>query len=516
MAIRITGMASGMDTDAMVKDLVSAYKKKGESFTKTQTKTEWKQEAWTELNNKVKSFFNKYASEMRFSSAYAKKKTNVSDTSKASVLAGENAVNGTQKLKITELAKAGYLTGAKLERTDAEGKPIEITANTKLSELGYSGSQSISIGFGEKDAEGNYKTQTEAFDIDGDMTIADFTKLVSSSSSGISASFDEANGRLFINSTKSGVDNDFHFESDGDLASLTDALGLTGSSDAVRIDGTDAEIYLNGARFTSDTNTFSINGLTITAKDKTTGEEGINLTTDTDYDGIYDSIKDFFKEYNSLVNEMSKLYNAKSSKGFEPLTSEEKEEMSDDEVEKWESKIKDSLLRYDQDLNSVMNAMVDPMLSVFEINGTKYSLSSFGIETQDYFSAAENEKNAYHIDGDDDDSVGAGKTNKLKAMIANNPEDTAQFFQNLMQGLYKSLNDIQGTSNESTTYGSFYSDKQIKEDIEAQKKKVTDWESKVADIEEKYYKQFTAMEKAMTKLNSQQSSMASLFGTGAQ
>ena len=515
MAIRITGMASGMDTDAMVKDLVSAYKKKGESFTKTQTKTEWKQEAWTELNNKVKGFFNKYASEMRFSSAYAKKKTDVSDNSKASVVAGENAVSGSQKLQITELAKSGYLTGAKLERKDAEGKPIEITANTKLSELGYTGSQSISIGFGKADSEGKYANQTEEFDIDGDMTIADFTRLVSSSSSGINASFDEANGRIFVNSTKSGVANDFHFVGGDELSALTDALGLTGSDDAVRIEGTDAEIYLNGAKFTSDTNTFSVNGLTITAKDKTSGE-GISLTTDTDYDGIYGTLKDFFKEYNSLVNEMSKLYNAKSSKGFEPLTSEEKEEMSDDEVEKWESKIKDSLLRYDQDLNSIMNAMIDPMLSVYEINGTKYSLSSFGIETQDYFTAPDNERNAYHIDGDDDDSVGAGKVNKLKNMIATKPEDTAQFFQNLMQGLYKSLNDIQGTSNESTSYGSFYSDKQIKDDITAQKKKVTDWESKVADIEEKYYKQFTAMEKAMTKLNSQQSSMASLFGTGAQ
>ena len=86
MAIRITGMASGMDTDAMVKDLVSAYRKKGEKITKTQTKTEWKQEAWTDLNNKVKTFFNKYASEMRFSSSYSKKTTTASDASKVSVL----------------------------------------------------------------------------------------------------------------------------------------------------------------------------------------------------------------------------------------------------------------------------------------------------------------------------------------------------------------------------------------------------------------------------------------------
>ena len=511
MAIRLTGMASGMDTDTMVKDLVAAYRKKGEKLTKTQTKTEWKQEAWTELNNKVKTFFNKYASEMRFSSAYAKKKTDVSDSSKASVLAGDNAVKGSQNLKITELAKSGYLTGAKLSAKDAEGKDVKVTKDTKLSELGFTGSQKISIGFGEADSEGKYANQTAEFDVDGDMTIAEFAKLVNNSSSGISASFDEANGRLFVNSTKSGKANDFHFVGGDDLSKLTDAVGLTGSDDAVRINGSDAEIYLNGAKFTSETNIFTINGLTITAKDKTTGE-GINLSTDTDYDGIYDQLKDFFKEYNSLVNEMSKLYNAASSKGFDPLTSEEKEEMTDDEVEKWEGKIKDSLLRYDQNLNSVMNSMINPMLSVYEVNGTKYSLSSFGIETLGYFASTDNERNAYHIDGDEDDSMTAGKTNKLKAMIASNPEDTAEFFQKLVNGLYQSMNDIQKVSDDSKSYGSFFEDKQIKDDITAQKKKVTDWESKIADIEEKYYKQFAAMESAMTKLNSQQSSIASLFG----
>ena len=511
MAIRITGMASGMDTDAMVKDLVSAYRKKGEKISKTQTKTEWKQEAWTDLNNKVKTFFNKYASEMRFSSAYAKKTTTSSDTSKASVVASENAVSGTQTLEINSIAKAGYLTGGKLEMKDSEGNPVKVTADTKLSELGYTGgSQYMSIGFGKQKPDGSYENQTEEFNIDNDTTVGDFVRLVASSSSGINASFDEANGRIFVNSTKSGVDNDFHFMSDGDLGKVTDALGLTGGSEK-RIDGQNAKIVLNEVEYESDSNTFSINGLTINAKDTTDGNK-ITLSTDTDYDGIYNSIKEFFKEYNSLVNEFSKLYNADSAKGYDPLTSEEKEEMSDDEIEKWEQKIKDSLLRRDGDLDKLNQAMINPMLKVYEVNGTKYSLSSFGIETADYFTAAENEKNAYHIAGDMDDSYGSLLSDKLKSMIATNPEDTAEFFQKLIGGLYDSLNDIQGRSTDSKSYGSYYDDKLLKEEITNQKKKVTDWESKVADIEEKYYKQFSAMEQAMTKLNAQQSSISQMLG----
>lgn len=516
MAIRITGMASGLDTDSMVKELVSAYHKKGETFTKAQTKMEWKQEAWTDLNKKVKSFFSKYVDDMRYSSAYAKKKTTVSDTSKATVVAANNAVNGTQNLKITGLAKAGYLTGGKLKTTDDE----KVTGKTTLADLGYTGGyQQLRIGFGEKDAEGNYANETELIDIDEDTTVEEFVRLVNNSSSGINANFDEANGRIFIGSTKSGVANDFHFEGAEDAL---DSLGLLAKKDSegnyikekdgpVRIDGENAKIILNDAEFESDSNTFSVNGLTITAKDITTGS-GVTLNTDTDYDGIYDRIKDFFKEYNSLVNEMTKLYNADSSKNYEPLTSEEKEEMTDEEVEKWEGKIKDALLRRDSDLNSILMAMENPLLKTYEVNGKTYSLSSFGIETLGYFNAEENERNAYHISGDEDDTNSSSGINKLKNMLAANPEDTAEFFQKLIGGLYESLNDIQKHSDTSTSYGSFYSDKQLKTDITDQKKKVSDWEKKVADIEEKYYKQFSAMEKAMTKLNNQQTQLSGMFG----
>ena len=513
MAIRITGISSGMDTDSMVKELVGAYRKKGESFTKEQTKIEWKQEAWTDLNKKIKSFFTKYASNMRFSSSYLKKSTTVSDTTKASIVAGDNAVSGTQTLKITNLAKAGYLTGAKLNE-DAAGNKVEVTGSTKLSDLGYTSEdvQKMSIGFGKKNPDGTYSDKTAEFEIDKDTTISEFVKLVNDSSSKINASFDEANGRIFINSTKSGEANDFSFIGGAGLAGITDALGLTGSG-SHKVAGEDATITLNGVDYTSDTNTFAINGLTITAKELTTGE-GVSLTTDTDYDGVYKNIKDFFKEYNSLINEIDKLYGADSAKGYEPLTSEEKEAMSEEEVEKWETKIKDSLLRYDSDLNTLFSAMKSSMIQSFDINGTKYSLSSFGISTLGYFTAEEHERNAFHIDGDEDDSETSGNKDRLKAMIASNPEDTAEFFQKLVGGLYKAMNTIQSNSDTNTSYGSFYSDKKIKNDITEQKKVVSDWEKKVSDIEERYYKQFAAMESAMTKLNSQQSYLASLFGGG--
>ena len=360
MSIRITGSASGLDTDAMVQELVKAYDEKGQTYTKTRTKTEWKQEAWATLNTKIKSFYSKYAGDMRFSENYNKKATTCSDSSKASVIAGANAVNGTQSLKINKLAKSGYLTGADLN----EGRATAVTKNTTLADLGFTGGKTtITLGQGKPDADGKY-AKTKTFEVDGETTLADFAKYVSEA--GYTANFDEANGRFFISSKETGAANDFSFVG---AESVTGLLGLTEDSGAVKIDGDDAEIELNGATFKSSSNTFNINGLTITAKDVTSGE-GINIVTDTDYESIYNGIKDFIKEYNSLINEMDKLYNAESAGKYEPLTDEEKSVLSDAEVEKWEKKIKDSLLRKDSDLDSISSAMRNAMLQTFDIGVT--------------------------------------------------------------------------------------------------------------------------------------------------
>ena len=521
--IRITGMNSGLDTDAMVKELVNAYEKQGEKYTKKKTKTEWKQEAWNTLNGKIKNFFSKQASNMRFSSAYSKKKTTVSDASKASIITSGNAVNGTQTLKINSLAKAGYLTGAELAKKDIHGNTV--TKDTTLADLGYTGGDTtLRIG------KGTYDSKTKKYsggyvvpdlEISGSMTLGQFASQVSAA--GYNANFDQSTGRFFISSKESGAENNFTFvttdtaatettPANSDSSTALQLLGLNvtnAEGGAYKTDGADAEIELNGAKFKSATNTFSINGLTITAKD--VSSETISLVTDTDYDDIYNNIKNFFKEYNSLMNEMDKLFNADSSKGYEPLTSEEKDAMTDEEIEKWETKIKDSLLRNDSELDTVASAMRNAMLSSFTIDGTKDSLSSFGINTLSYFIAPENEKNAFHIDGDKDDPDTAGNEDRLRAMIASNPEATASFFQQLSGKLYDAMNKIQSTSDNYTSYGNFFSDKKIKNDLEDQGKQVDKWEKYVADQEDKYYRQFTAMESAMSSLQSQQSYISQLF-----
>lgn len=345
MPIRITGLNSGLDTESIISALVSSYSYKTNKYKKAQTKLSWKQEAWSTLNSKVYSFYNNVG-KLKMSSAYNMRTASVSDSTKAKVSAASGATNGVQSLEVLEVAKSDYLTGGKISIKDASGaedKTKTVSSASTLSELGYTGTGTIEVT--------NKETgKTTSISVTGDTKISDFVK--SLSDAGVKASFDEKNGRLFVSSAKTGTENGFELKSknaDGDKALLALGLAMTStvSDTGAKVNddnnwsaASDAKIKLNGAEYTSSTNEFAVNGLSVTALAKTSGE--ISVTVATDSEGIYEQVKDLLSQYNSLINEMNKLYNADSAKGYEPLTDDEKDSMSDTEVEKWEAKVKDS------------------------------------------------------------------------------------------------------------------------------------------------------------------------------
>lgn len=289
------------------------------------------------------------------------------------------------------------------------------------------------------------------------------------------------------------------------------------NTDAKKIDGCDSEIYLNGIKYTGSSNSYSINGLNITAQvvtdtdGKASDANAISITTSTDTQGIYDKIKDFLSQYNSLINEITSLYNADSAKGYEPLTDDEKDAMSDTEVEKWEQKIKDSLLRRDDNLESLMSTMTSAMSGAVEINGKKMYLSNFGIKTLGYLNAPKNQQNAYHIDGDEDDANSSGNADKLMTAITNEPDTVINFMQGLAENLYDSIHKKMQSSSLSSIY-TVYNDKEMASEYSDYTSIIKKWEEKLQDKEDYYYKKFSSMETALSKLNSQTSSLSGLFG----
>lgn len=704
MPIRLSGMVSGMDTESLVSALVSSYNLKKDNLVKAQTKLSWKQEKWKTMNTSIYNFYSGKLSNTRFSANYSLKSSSVSNDKYAKVTASSSAVNGTQKLKVKQLASTGYLTGGEIKAADES----KITGSTKLSDIIGTTDGSISI----KTSSG-----TKNIDITEDMNVNQFVAKLKDT--GVNASFDEANGRFFISSKVSGKDGDFSLTANNDnglkalqklgiyavsvtdkaeynrLAALVDgnddynaelesmytkdtakdvaksyadkynaaknkldimeaddtwdhtytledyiarikedtpkmldaydsyksekkdsegntvkdsdgnivyeydteamekdgvkdkydadvrkktsnesmikvyddntkvigdtkdyvtigddgkavadeanekvvqevndtndsrraqakalldskiamastAVNGATSSGAVRIDGEDSEIELNGAKFTNNTNNYSINGLTIQALELT-GTDEVSITTDTDVDGIYDMIKGFLKEYNDLVKSVDVAYNASSAKGYEPLTSEEKDAMSDDEVEKWETKIKDSLLRKDSTLGGVLDTMKNDMALSFNVNGKLYSLSSFGISTLGYFNSPENETGVLHIDGNKDDTYTSANTDKLRAMIASDPDTVIDFFSQLSTKLYTDLGNKMATSSTSSAY-TIYNDKQMNTQYSEYNTKISEAEDKVTTWEDYYYSKFSAMESALAKMNAQSSSLSGLFG----
>jgi flagellar hook-associated protein 2 len=215
MAIRITGLNSGLDTESIISALVSSYNYKVQKYQKAQTKLSWKQDAWKSLNTKVYSFYTSISS-LRLSSGYNLKSTTVSDSTKATVTASSSAPNGTQKLNIIQTAQAGYLTGGKLDSSTTTG--------TTLAELGYTGGTGkITLTKGDG--------TTTSIEVSQGSTVANV--IASLKDAGLTANYDDTNKRIFVSSSSTGKDNDFTLTGGNvDGVNALYKLGLNVGSDA--------------------------------------------------------------------------------------------------------------------------------------------------------------------------------------------------------------------------------------------------------------------------------------------
>ncbi len=491
--IRITGINSGLDTESIITALVDAKSQKVENAVLEQKLLSWKQDAWKELNTKVNSFFNGTLSKLKYSDAYLQTKTSSSNDTVATAITGSTAIKGTQKMYVDQLAQTAYLTGSKFSQT--------YTGTTKLSEMEDS-TGTLATGTLSLTKDG----VTEEITMDADATIDDLVAKLKTY--GLNANFDENNQRLFISAKSTGVDNDFEITGTGNMLQ---AVGLdVSSSDATKIDAMDASIRLNGVTFTSDTNSFEINGLTITAKKVSTEE--ISLTTEDDTEGIYDLIKDFIEGYNELIVEMDTLSNADSAADYDMLSDDARDEMSETEIEEWDGKIKDALLRNDDTLESFSSIMKQVMLNPVEIDGENVYLSDFGINTMSYFEAEDNEKSKLHIDGDAEDDNTSGNTDVLSSVISSDPDKLTEFFTQLTRTLYTSMYDAMSRTSLSSMF-TVYNDIKMQDEYNDYTTLIEEYEEELEDYEDRYYAKFSAMEVALANMETNSSAITSLLGS---
>lgn len=350
-----------------------------------------------------------------------------------------------------------------------------------------------------------------------DDTIESFSKKITEASGGkINAAFDNTNQRFFLSSSATGEKNNFSLTEDQTQGSadVLSRLGLTGSGVSSQA-AKDAKIVLNGAELTSSTNNIKVDalGLDITVESAPKvnsdsdpdNDEEVSITVGNDTKAVYNIIKDFVKEYNELVTTMSSYYYAKSS-SYEPLTEDEEAQMTDKQVDKWETEAKASLLRRDSTLENIMSAMRTQLagtVAVENADGTtsKLALSSFGVCTGDW-----NEYGKLHIYGDSDDALYAGKDNKLMKAIEEDPDSVMKTFGQIGQNLYDKLfNMFKKTSMKSSQ--KLYNNTTMEKQITDYEDEIDKLQDKLEEMQDKYYKQFTAMEKSLSKLNSTASSL---------
>lgn len=507
MPIRLGGMASGLDTDAIIKDLMSAQTLKKTNIENSKKKLEWKKEKWEEMNTKLYALYTEKLTPLKLQGGYLLKKADSSNESKATAEA-TTAANGSYSLKINKLAKAQYVTGARITGHD------DLKKSSKITDTGLSVGQKITVKYG-KDL-----TESKEIEIKEDMTVSAFVEELNKA--GVTASFDEASKRFAISSKDSGADNAFTLSSTVEGAAGLSALGLETVDESLARTGRvasdtstmavvaagDAEAVLNGAVITSASNKITQNGLTIELKGTTGAGEEINLTISNDTDQVYTKIKEFVTSYNELMTEMYGKYSAASAKGYDMLTDDQREAMSDEEEELWDNKIKDSLLRRDDTLNTLMSSFRTAMQKTVEVDGKSYSMASFGIVTGTY-----TEHGLLHINGDADDKLYADKEDSLKKAYNEDPETVSKVFAEIMSGFYNDMTKQMSASSISSAL-TFYNDKQIQSQMDDYQKQIDSWARRLEDMEDRYYKQFSKMESSLSSLQQQQSQLAGLMGTG--
>lgn len=284
----------------------------------------------------------------------------------------------------------------------------------------------------------------------------------------------------------------------------------TGKNAILTVNGTtDEQGKLVGATtIERNTNTFELDGITMELTATTAaGDPPINLTTSKDTDKIVEGLKGFVDDYNALIEELNTQINAEASfQKYAPLTDAQKKEMSEREIENWEKKAKEGLLRNDSNISKFLQEMRAVMYKTVDSAGL--ALYDIGIESSSNYRdngklvLDENKlKSALTTNLDGIEKLFTDKDNGIAVQIQNILKAAA----NPSSGSPGSLVRYAGTKDVMVTSNTLYNEmKGIKETL-------SKLNTKYSTERTRYWKQFTQMEQAISKMNSQSSWLTQQF-----
>ncbi|MBE7681620.1 flagellar filament capping protein FliD [Paenibacillus sp. P13VS] len=515
--MRINGF-SGMDIDSMVKSLMTAKKAPLDKLNQQKQLLQWTRDSYREFNSKLVDFrTSKLIDKYGVSSALNVHKavvTGNTDAVKAEAFA--NATGIDMEVKVNQLA-----TKASVE-TNGVGQGV--TTKTTLAELVASGS-STTVTEADKAKEYNFTVNGVKFTdkegkslFNGATSIATVISTINGNSkANVIASFDEITGKLIISSKTSGQEGKVALGTGSEENTLLDVfkgIKQVELNDGTLVNtkpGVNAVVEINGTLMEKSSNIFTVNGVQLTLLNKSTVDNPVSkIKTQVDSQNALDSIKSLVEDYNNLLGFLNSKVSEEKYRDFLPLTDEQKVEMKEDDITKWTEKAKSGLFKNDDILSSLITEMRSTITSQLG------PLSSIGITTGKYY-----ENGKLKID-----------EKKLKEAIADNPQKIVDILQGPLsapnEGILDKLADKvnaaldkislkAGTDKFSTDLNSIYKEESVMgKRLKNYNKQIKEMQTRLTSAEERYYKQFTAMETAMSKYQSQSSSLLSSLGMTSQ
>ncbi|MCQ6278705.1 flagellar hook-associated protein 2 [Bacillus sp. EB600] len=517
--MRVNGMASGMDIDGMVSKLMKAESVPLDKMKQKQQTLQWQRDDYRDINTSLKDLDTTIFNGLFLQSSFNKKTV----TSSNDNLVSASAINATGNMS-ARIGVGNLATSASWKSTVVLPYPD------------HPASSDTTLKFTVTDpgnTEGSSTDRVVSIAIAATDTIDNIITKFNSSSLGVTM-FKDDTGSLVISNNKTGsegvikVDSPFMHDVLGfDVSTTPDANGNytfnTGTANAIA--GVDASITFNGYSMKETSNNFTINGVNytikgVTPKDTQGNDIPVNISTATDVDSIYNSIKSFVDKYNDVIKKVNDKISEKRNRDFPPLTDDQRAAMNDTQITQWETKAKSGLLSNDSILSGGLSKMRQDLYS--PVSGSNLTtgytqLSQIGITT----SADYSENGKLVID-----------ETTLRQKIQDNPQAIYQLFNSGVsssdtsgtysygtEGLAKRLRDsISNMSSQVTTIAgkTTYTNNQfdIGKQLTDLGTQITDFQSKLTDIENRYYHQFSAMEQAMQQSNQQAAYITQQFSSG--
>ena len=388
------------------------------------------------------------------------------------------------------------------------GASNKATSNLKLSALGVE----------PNNADGGYtiKINGKEISVDKDATVSGLLSAVNKSGAGVTMTYSSLTNSFTVESTEMGGAGKVEIE-DSDI---TRKLGLTDENGTVGVtQGQNAVFELNGQEIYLNDNSYTLDGTTFNFNDNMAIGETYTVNVTKDNSSVKDVIKSFVEDYNKLIDDVYEHIGkapAEDSDGnrYEPLTDAEKEEMDEDEIEKWEKSAKQGVIYNDSTVSRIMSQMRSVLYNSITLDdGSKFGIYSMGIKTSSDYG----DHGKLEIDEDALDKAFEENSDAIVKLFTDTETGVMSQFNKVMDSAVKSTGSANnrgilvqkaGKANSSVT-----TDSQIYKQMQKLQDRIKELQNRYDDKEEYWWKVFTNMESAMTDLNSQTDYISQYLGS---